>query len=624
MQRRQIDRVVEHLRHIALACDGAAPTDVQLLERFLARREEAAFEAIVRRHGSMVLGVCRRVLRNAHDAEDAFQATFLVLARSASSIRSRHLLANWLYGVAYQTALKARIAVIKRQARERAMNDMTEIESGQQERAVDWQPVLDQELSALPEKYRLAIVLCDLEGKTRKDAAEQIGVPEGTLNSRLARSRRMLANRLARHGVIFSGGAIAVALSQDASASVPVSLVGSTVKAASLIAAGEAMAASVVSAEVAALARGVLSAMLISKLKVALVLIIVIAVLGASGGVLVRGALVRQTQATVQPPADWRDARPTVDLTGSWQGDGRGTVVSQRTTDGGFDGTNSDTGPPEQGNAPFPIEVYQDFRGKPLLDDFRLDGPNHIAVTTFEDVGLRITLPRLRKVHQPVQVAANFVITGDFEITGTYELLSADMPTDGYGVGVALNLATTNDLKTFLKVSRVMRADKGSVFMAEYWTKGANDWRGPQQETGARSGQLRLVREGMKASCQVSEAIGQEFRTIFEKDDFTTDDIAYLRFQVADGNTPGNAVDARLVDLRVRHGRPTVKAAVPLTSTEPQQNGPQPSERPVASRGRLVLLLVLGLSALILAGVLYLLIHLVRRRARQRGGKTGQ
>src|SRR5215469_5899787 len=116
--------VIRHLRRAALLHKGDSPTDSQLLESFLSRREDAAFEALMRRHGPMVLGVCRRVLRNAHDAEDAFQATFLVLVRKASSLRSRELLANWLYGVAYRTAMKARTMKAKRRAKERQASEM--------------------------------------------------------------------------------------------------------------------------------------------------------------------------------------------------------------------------------------------------------------------------------------------------------------------------------------------------------------------------------------------------------------------------------------------------------------------------------------------------------------------
>src|SRR5271170_4507596 len=194
----RLNSVLHHLRD-GLATIG--PSDGQLLERFLARRDENAFDALVRRHGPMVLGVCRRVLRNSHDAEDAFQATFLVLVRKAASIALRDLLANWLYGVAHQTALKARATAARRKQRERQVAEMPETAVAKENLWQDLQPLLDEALSRLPDKYRRVIVLCDLEGKTRKEAAQQLVCPEGTVAGRLARARAMLARRLAQRGV---------------------------------------------------------------------------------------------------------------------------------------------------------------------------------------------------------------------------------------------------------------------------------------------------------------------------------------------------------------------------------------------------------------------------------------
>jgi RNA polymerase sigma factor (sigma-70 family) len=199
----RLNNGLQCLRRAALLRDGAGLADGQLLECFVTRREEAAFEAIVRRHGPMVMGVCRRVLGNRHDAEDAFQATFLVLVRKAGAIMSRELLANWLYGVAYNTALKAKAATARRRVCERRgrpalVAEMSETKAAGQDLWSDLRPVLDVELSRLPDKYRVPIILCDLEGKTRKEAARQLGWPEGTLSGRLARGRRLLAAKLTR------------------------------------------------------------------------------------------------------------------------------------------------------------------------------------------------------------------------------------------------------------------------------------------------------------------------------------------------------------------------------------------------------------------------------------------
>src|SRR5438876_11081426 len=155
----QTSEVIQLLRRAVLLRDGAGLTDGQLLEDYLSRRDQAALSALVQRHGPMVWGVCRRLL-NHHDAEDAFQATFLVLTRKAASIASRELLANWLYGVAHQTALKARATSAKRCARERQVVEYAEpAVAAQDDLWRDLQPLLDHELSRLPEKYRAVIVL---------------------------------------------------------------------------------------------------------------------------------------------------------------------------------------------------------------------------------------------------------------------------------------------------------------------------------------------------------------------------------------------------------------------------------------------------------------------------------
>jgi RNA polymerase sigma factor (sigma-70 family) len=275
--------VIQHLRRAVLLRDGAVQTDEQLLTDYISRHEEAALAALVHRHGPMVWGVCRRVLANHHDAEDAFQATFLVLVRRAVSIASRELLANWLYGVAYQTAVKARASVAKKKVRERQVSEMPEPAVREHDNWNDLQPLLDQELNRLPDIYRAVIVLCDLEGKTRKEAAQQLDLPEGTVGSRLARARVLLAKRLTQRGVVVSGGALAAVLSQYvASAGVPNMVVSSTIKAATLFAAGHLTATGVISANAVALTEGVLKAMLLTKLKIASAVVFLIAVVGVA------------------------------------------------------------------------------------------------------------------------------------------------------------------------------------------------------------------------------------------------------------------------------------------------------------------------------------------------------
>jgi RNA polymerase sigma factor (sigma-70 family) len=293
--------VLGRLRAAALVRQAAERSDGQLLEAYVARREEAAFEALVRRHGPMVLGVCRRLLGHEQDAEDAFQATFLVLVRKAASIRPRHKVGSWLYGVAYRAAQKARAAALRRAAREKQVRDMPEPAMEAAGLWHDLVPLLDEEMSRLPEKYRLPIVLCDLEGQTRKEAARQLGWPEGTVAGRLAGGRALLARRLGRHGVPVSAGVLAAVLAQgEAVAAVPLPLVQATVQAASVPAAGAIASAPAV------ISQAVLRAMVVTRLKmVTAVLLLTFA--GAGVGLVTHRA---GADAEIRPAGDPPAAQP--------------------------------------------------------------------------------------------------------------------------------------------------------------------------------------------------------------------------------------------------------------------------------------------------------------------------
>ena len=253
--------------------------DEELLSRFVSigRRDrgepaevaEAAFAALVDRYGSMVLGVCRRVLGDRHEAEDAFQATFLVLARKAGSIARREQLANWLYGVACRTALDARARTRRRKVRERKAHAMSPTESpaNNQVDLDELRSILDEELSRLPEAYRVAVVLCELEGLSRYAAAQRLGIPEGTLSSRLARAKDLLRRHLAGRGLAPSATTLDAALEPEARAIlIPPALAGSTIQAAARVAAGAALT-EVSSTSVVSLTQGVLKAMLIAKFQ---------------------------------------------------------------------------------------------------------------------------------------------------------------------------------------------------------------------------------------------------------------------------------------------------------------------------------------------------------------------
>jgi RNA polymerase sigma factor (sigma-70 family) len=244
--------VLPHLRRLL----ADEPGDPQLLGHFLRRGDEGAFAAIVRRHGPMVLAVCRRLLPDPHDAEDAFQATFLVLVRKASSVGRPERLGNWLYGVAYRVALKMRGHNARRTRGRQPLVDVPVEGSVAELVWRELRPALDDELHRLPEEYRAPVVLCYLEGVSKREAARRLGWPAGTLSTRLHRARLILRGRLARRGLDLSAGVVAVALARGAApAAVP-----STLSAA-------AGRATLTSARAAALAEGVVRAMRWGKLN---------------------------------------------------------------------------------------------------------------------------------------------------------------------------------------------------------------------------------------------------------------------------------------------------------------------------------------------------------------------
>ena len=282
----------EVLRHLntLFHCGAAGQlSDAELLERFVAGRDEAAeaaFAALVERHGVMVLGVCRRVLGNRDEAEDAFQATFLVLARKAAAIARREQLASWLHGVARRAALDARARASRRKAMEKRLGAMLPVEPTDQTMASELRTILDEELARLPERHRAAILLCELEGLSRREAAARLGISEGTLSSRLTRAKSRLRDCLIRRGFTLSAAALAAVLNQDARAVIlPPLLVDSTIRVATLVAAGSSLAG-VVSTSVATLTEGVLKAMLLAKIKFAVLGLVTLAVVSTSVGVL--------------------------------------------------------------------------------------------------------------------------------------------------------------------------------------------------------------------------------------------------------------------------------------------------------------------------------------------------
>src|SRR5262245_47628817 len=252
--------VLRYIRQVRGSPALVEVSDAQLLEQFTRQGDEAAFTALVERHGPMVLGVCRRILRHAHDADDAFQATFLLLARKARSLSRPDLLARWLYGVAYRTALKARGVAVRRRQRQRPLEDV----AAHDDDAPVWRdlrPVLDDAIGGLPLRYRVPVILCYLEGLTNAQAARQIGWPVGHVAARLARARDRLRTRLTRRGLAPAAGMLATGLTEALSPpGVSAALLDQCARSAVAYAAGTA-AGGVLSPRVIALTKGVLQGM---------------------------------------------------------------------------------------------------------------------------------------------------------------------------------------------------------------------------------------------------------------------------------------------------------------------------------------------------------------------------
>ena len=297
-------------------------SDAALLNRFLAaagEEAEDAFATVVQRHGPMVLGVCRRILGDPDDADDAFQATFLVLARKARAIAHRELLANWLYGVAVRTCRELKTLKARRLEREGRVKVMARPEANAEpeDQLDELRAALDEELGRLPDSFRATVVLCDLLGKTHQEAARTLGLPVGTVSSRLVRARDKLRKRLVCRGLSLSAGTIAAFCAGEVSAhSISPVLVTSTARAAAECLAG-AVAATSISASASCLSEGVLRSLWIGKLAsrtVVLSLIVAGSLCAAVGVVQIAGrGEATPFQRSVPDDWSWVDALPNAD-----------------------------------------------------------------------------------------------------------------------------------------------------------------------------------------------------------------------------------------------------------------------------------------------------------------------
>lgn len=268
MGKAALQDVLQHLSKVAAVQTHRGLSDRQLLDEFVASHDEAAFTVLIERHGPMVLGVCRRALPNAHDAEDACQASFLVLARKAASIRKRTSVGSWLHGVASRVALKLKRGHARRQRRERRVAVAMAIDPAAELSWREVQGILDEEVQQLPDRYRAAVIHCYLEGLTRDEAARRLCLSPGSLHGRLERARALLRDRLANRGLTLGAVLSAAALGENVvQAALPPLFVVTSTRAALQLAAGQPVAQSVVASHVLALTQEVVKTMFLTKVK---------------------------------------------------------------------------------------------------------------------------------------------------------------------------------------------------------------------------------------------------------------------------------------------------------------------------------------------------------------------
>jgi RNA polymerase sigma factor (sigma-70 family) len=288
MTRRQLSPVLRHLRRLVgpPAQDGVS--DAQLLDRFVAQNDEAAFELLLWRHGPMVWGLCRRILPNFHEAEDVFQAAMLVLARKAGSINKKRSLASWLYKVAFRIALRARADSSRRFRFEKQLERWPArvVNFDSDNGCTELRPLIDEGLDELPEKYRAPVVLCYLQNKTNEEAARLLRWPIGTVKTRLAKARELLGRWLRRRGVVLSAAGLASALIPSTSqAMMPAGLLSATLKSAMLVSAGS-FGAAAISVRTLLLMEGTMKAMFWTKMKIVTAVVLFAGVAGSGAGMI--------------------------------------------------------------------------------------------------------------------------------------------------------------------------------------------------------------------------------------------------------------------------------------------------------------------------------------------------
>jgi RNA polymerase sigma factor (sigma-70 family) len=528
MSHSHLDRALCQLRSASVAESVEQFPDGDLVQRFLEGRDEAAFAALVRRHGGLVLRVCRHVLPRNADAEDAFQAAFLILARKAASLRNGASLAGWLHGVAFRCAHDFRKNAMRRHKREQSTASRPPTESPLASAAMnELQAFLDEEIQRLSTTIRSAFVLCVLEGKGRAEAAQTLGCSEGTLASRLAKARAVLQKRLTARGVTLGAALCAVELSiNTASAAASAALSETTTTAALAFTTGSAAGA--VSGPAAAVAEGVLQSMFITKFKAGAVLMMAIGL-----SVTAAATLVAQPGAAVAPL------------------DQKVDVFRFDFRNANFDG------------AIFPFPQERNDSG-----DFM----------TPEPAGLRFTVPNGVPNSAPIGLQFGKRISGDFQATFSYEILSGVKGNEQGGPGPQFYLMLDTPARDGISFNRQIR-DAGDVMTVVHLagqiddkgkkSRGTRNYRQAIGRADIPKGKLRLIRQGANLTSQFAEGDGP-FRDVGSFP-IGTEDVRNLRIAADPRGRRG--IDMRVLDFELTTGPGA--AVAPAQALPPDPTAPR-------------------------------------------------
>jgi RNA polymerase sigma factor (sigma-70 family) len=568
------------------------PGHTELIERFISEKDPSALAALVDHFGGMVWGICRRLLPTDQDAEDAFQAVFLVLLKKGATIRNREAVGSWLYGVAYRTAMKARRDLGHRKKHESKATPPASAPSPTGVASCrELQRVLDEEVDRLPSKLKAPFVLCCIEGLSKSEAAQELRWKDGTVSGRLARARKLLQQRLTRRGITLSAALTVLALTKEtAAAAVPPLLVQSTI--AGLTASAGTGTAAGLSPTAVSLADGVVRALAVAKLKVmtTAVLTLSLALGGAAAATSQFGQVLHPGPAS-PPPAKEKPSQSMVQAP-------RVRVAGGRPA-----------------RPPAPVvelkEFYQDLRGsKPPQPPLELFGSKASQVTREEERGLHVKVVANAEQTQRIGLNLPARFRGDFEITAAYEIVTAEIGDKGHGVGVTVIVDLDAPDKDVLELLRVSRINEGQVYGVTRVTlqeDGKDKYHHEWYPTQSKAGHLRLTRRGSELVYSAREGGSDTFQEL-SRLKCGTYDIRGILF-VAYLGYAQNSVDVYLKDLRV--GPPD---AGHVAAADPGEPKVETAAAPTRNRFFLILF---GLLFFLITAIAVLVLYVSRRKRRE-------